>query len=54
MSIIHYAFKMNKKPNLLEEYVNFVDSTKKEKTYFNKNENIIYGYFIFVFKFRFL
>ena len=30
ISIIYYTYKMNIKTNLLEEYVNFVDSTKKQ------------------------
>ena len=29
-----YIMKMNIKTNLLEEYVNSVDTTKKQKTYF--------------------
>ena len=33
ISIIYYTYKMNIKTNLLEEYVNFVDNTKKQ----NKN-----------------
>ena len=28
---------MNIKTNLIEEYVNFVDSTKKQNKYFKKN-----------------
>ena len=31
ISIIYYTYKMNIKTNLLEEYVNFVDNTKKTK-----------------------
>ena len=30
ISIIYYTYKMNIKTNLLEEYVNFVDSTKNQ------------------------
>ena len=30
ISIIHYTYKMNIKTSLLEEYVNFVDDTKKQ------------------------
>ena len=33
ISIIYYTYKMKIKTNLLEEYVNFVDNTKKQ----NKN-----------------
>ena len=33
ISIVYYTYKMNIKTNLLEQYVNFVDNTKKE----NKN-----------------
>ena len=31
---IYYTYKMNIKTNLLEEYVNFVDLTKKQNKYF--------------------
>ena len=31
ISKIYYTYKMNIKTNLLEEYVNFVDNTKKRK-----------------------
>ena len=34
ISIIYYAYKMNIKTNLIEEYVNFVDITKKQNRYF--------------------
>ena len=34
VSIIYYTYKMNIKTNLLEEYVNFVDKTKKQNKYF--------------------
>ena len=34
ISIIYYAYKMNIKTNLFEEYVNFVDITKKRKKKF--------------------
>ena len=34
VSIIYYTYKMNIKTNLLEEYVNFVDNTKKQNKYF--------------------
>ena len=34
ISIIYYTYKMNIKTNLLEEYVNFVDNTKKQNKYF--------------------
>ena len=33
ISIIYYTYKMNIKTNLIEEYLNFVDNTKKR----NKN-----------------
>ena len=42
ISIIYYTYKMDIKTNLLEEYLNFVDNTKKQ----NKNFKII----IFCFK----
>ena len=29
-----YTYKINNKTNLLEEYVNFVDNTKKQNKYF--------------------
>ena len=34
ISIIYYTYKMNLKTNLLEEYVNFVDKTKKRNNKF--------------------
>ena len=34
ISIIYYTYKMNIKTNLLEEYVNFGDNTKKQSKYF--------------------
>ena len=34
ISNIYYTCKMNIKTNLLEEYVNFVDITKKQNKYF--------------------
>ena len=34
MSIFYYTYKMNIKTNLLEEYVNFVDNTKKQNKKF--------------------
>ena len=33
ISTIYYTYKMNIKTNLLEEYVNFVDNTKKQNKY---------------------
>ena len=45
---------MNNKTNLFEEYVNFVDSTKKQNKYFKKNFNLICGYFMFDFIFCFI
>ena len=33
-NIIFQSYKMNIKTNLLEEYVNFVDNTKKQNKYF--------------------
>ena len=38
ISIVYYPYKMNIKTNLLEEYVNFVDNTKKQNNCF---KNII-------------
>ena len=37
LSVIYYAYKMNNKTILLEEYVNFVDDTKKQNKYFKIN-----------------
>ena len=34
ISIIYYAYRMNIKTILVEEYVNFVDKTKKQNKYF--------------------
>ena len=34
ISIIYSTYKMNIKTNLLEEYFNFVDNTKKQNKYF--------------------
>ena len=34
ISIIYYTYKVNIKTILLEEYVNFVDNTKKQNNYF--------------------
>ena len=34
ISIIYYTYNMDIKTNLLEEYVNFVDITKKQNKYF--------------------
>ena len=34
ISIIYYTYKMNSKTILIEEYVNFVDNTKKQNKYF--------------------
>ena len=34
MFLGYYSFKMNIKTKLLEEYVNFVDNTKKQNKYF--------------------
>ena len=41
LSIIYYRYKVNIKTNLLEEYVNFVDTTKKQNKYFKLNIFII-------------
>ena len=38
ISIIFYSYKMNVQTNLLEDYVNFVDSTKK--TYLTRIINL--------------
>ena len=43
---------MNKKTNLLEEYANFVDLTKKQKNALKKY-NFICGYFMFALIFVF-
>ena len=53
ISNIYYTYKMNIKTNLLEEYVNLVDNTKKQNKNFKKNINLICGYFMFVFIFCF-
>ena len=45
---------MNIKTNLLEDYVNFVDTTKKQKTNTSKIYNFFCGYFMFVFIFSFI
>ena len=37
ISTFYYTYKMNNKTNLFDEYVNFVDSTKKQKTYLTRN-----------------
>ena len=44
ISIIYYTYKMNIKTNLLEEYVNFVDNTKKQ----NKNLWICITILVFI------
>ena len=44
---------MNNKTNLIEDYVNFVDTTKKQNSYFN-DHNFICGYYIFDFIFCFI
>ena len=51
MSIINYTYEMNNKTNLLEEYVNFVDNTKKQNNYF---KTIIFLVVIILFLFLFL
>ena len=43
---------MTNKTNLLEDYANFVDSTKKQNTYLTRII-FFYGYYIFVFIFCF-
>ena len=40
-SIIYYTYKTNIKTNLLEEYVNFVDTTKKQNKNFEKILSLI-------------
>ena len=45
---------MNIETNLLEDYVNFVDSTRTQSTYFRKNYIFICFYYIFVFDFPFI
>ena len=40
---------MNIKTNLLEEYVNFVDNTKKQNKYFKKFVFLIVIFIFFVF-----
>ena len=49
ISVIYYTYKMNIKTNLLQEYVNFVDNTKKQKKYFK-----IFLFLIALFTFLFL
>ena len=34
ISIIYYTYEINITTNLLEDYVNFVDNTKKQNKYF--------------------
>ena len=50
ISIIYYTYKMHIKTNLLEEYVKFVDNTKKQNNYFR---SIFYNCYIYVFIFMF-
>ena len=40
---------MNIKTNLLEEYVNFVDNTKKQNRYFKIFISLIVIFFLFLF-----
>ena len=40
-SVIYYTYKINIKTKLLEDYVNFLDSTKKQNEYFKKIISLI-------------
>ena len=42
---------MNIQTKLLEDYINFVDLTKKNKKILESNFNVICGFFMFVFSF---
>ena len=53
ISIIYYTYKMNIKTNLLEEYVNFVDNTKKQNKYF-KISIILFVIIVFLFLFYYI
>ena len=44
ITITYYTYKMNIKTSLLEDYVNFVDLTKKR----NKNFKIIIVFFVVI------
>ena len=48
ISNIYYTYKMNIKTNLLEEYVNFVDNTKKQNKYFEIFFIIVVIMFLFL------
>ena len=48
------TYKTNIETNLLEEYVKFVDNTKKENIYFKILIVFFCGYFMFVFLFCFI
>ena len=45
---------MNIKKNLLEEYVNYVDNTKKQNKYFKIFISLFLVFFMFVFSFCFI
>ena len=49
MFLDYYSFKMNIKTKLLEEYINFVDNTKKQNKYFK-----IFLFLIVIIMFLFL
>ena len=53
ISIIYYTYKMNIKTNLLEEYVNFVDNTKKQNNYYKISiiSFVIIMFFVFIYCF---
>ena len=53
-AIIYYTYKMNIKTNLLEEYVNFVDNTKKQNKYFEMFLFFNCYNYVFVFIFCFI
>ena len=55
ISVIYYTYKMNIKTNLPEEYVNFVDNTKKQNKYFKTiiSLNVINMFFLFVLLFQY-
>ena len=56
ISIVYYTYKMNIKTNLLEEYVNFVDNTKKQNNHFKMFLflSALFMFFFIFFLFQFL
>ena len=55
-SFIYYTYKTNIKTNLLADYVNFVDNTKKQNRYFKKFiiliVNLVFLFFFVLFKYH--